>query len=77
MFYEKQNIFLIDYYNAFYYGPPSSETNKMIPLIVYPHGGPHSAVFNDFSIEFNFFVSLGYGILAVNYRGSTGKIFLY
>ncbi|EEB10045.1 acylamino-acid-releasing enzyme, putative [Pediculus humanus corporis] len=69
---ENGNENTFNYYNAFYYGPPSSETNKMIPLIVYPHGGPHSAVFNDFSIEFNFFVSLGYGILAVNYRGSTG-----
>lgn len=64
-----------DYYNAIYYGPPPPATSgKYIPLIVYPHGGPHSAIFNDFLFEFNFFVSIGYGVLAVNFRGSTGQI---
>ncbi|KAK6625137.1 hypothetical protein RUM43_005428 [Polyplax serrata] len=60
------------YYNALYFGPTSAPSDKKVPLIVYPHGGPHSAAFNDFSLEFSFFVTLGYGILAVNYRGSTG-----
>lgn len=41
-------------------------------LILFPHGGPHSAFTCDFSYHVACFYSLGYSVLLVNYRGSTG-----
>ena len=43
-----------------------------VPLIVWPHGGPHSVLTTDFKTVVMFFCQLGYGILFVNYRGSLG-----
>lgn len=40
-------------------------------LIVFPHGGPHSAFTGEFSQHVAIFFSLGYSILLVNYRGSS------
>jgi len=41
-------------------------------LVVFPHGGPHSA----YSCEFNYHIvilsSMGYSTLMINYRGSNG-----
>ena len=42
------------------------------PLIVMPHGGPHSNLTTAFSLAVTSFVSLGFGVLLVNYTGSTG-----
>jgi acylaminoacyl-peptidase len=42
------------------------------PLVLFPHGGPHSAFAGDYQISSAFLVSLGYAVLMVNYRGSTG-----
>lgn len=42
------------------------------PLIVCPHGGPHSGNTDQFSKEIYFFTRLGYSVLLINYRGSTG-----
>lgn len=41
-------------------------------LVVFPHGGPHSAFSSEFSPHVAVMVSLGYSVLLVNYRGSTG-----
>jgi len=41
-------------------------------LILFPHGGPHSAFTSEFSYHIAIFNSLGYSVLLVNYRGSTG-----
>jgi acylaminoacyl-peptidase len=41
-------------------------------LVVFPHGGPHSAFSCEFSPHVAILVSLGYAVLLVNYRGSTG-----
>jgi acylaminoacyl-peptidase len=43
-----------------------------VPLILWPHGGPHSLTSNSFYREVNFFNELGYGVLFVNFRGSVG-----
>lgn len=51
---------------------PKSGDEKSVPLIVYPHGGPHSAYANNFSLELSFLLSLGYAVLFINYRGSIG-----
>ncbi|XP_045520329.1 acylamino-acid-releasing enzyme-like isoform X2 [Pieris brassicae] len=43
------------------------------PLVVWPHGGPHSAFVNAYSLETAFFHLLGLATLRLNYRGSTGS----
>lgn len=42
------------------------------PLIVLPHGGPHSCTTTHFSIHNAYLASLGYMFICPNYRGSTG-----
>ena len=42
-------------------------------LVVLPHGGPHSCFVGDFSSHVAIMYQLGYSILLVNYRGSTGN----
>ena len=42
------------------------------PLIVYPHGGPHSRDYKYFNREIQYLASLGYAVLQVNFRGSEG-----
>ncbi|XP_066149420.1 acylamino-acid-releasing enzyme-like isoform X2 [Euwallacea fornicatus] len=59
-------------FNAIYLGP-SSGSSKTVPLVVWPHGGPHAAFANYFFLEEALFLSLGYAILLVNYRGSIGS----
>ena len=56
-------------YTAFIVGP-SQTTNGS--LIVWPHGGPHSIISTDFKASVHFFCKLGFSVLFVNYRGSTG-----
>uniref|UniRef100_A0A0P5PDY1 acylaminoacyl-peptidase n=1 Tax=Daphnia magna TaxID=35525 RepID=A0A0P5PDY1_9CRUS len=46
--------------------------SKKTPLIVVPHGGPHAVSTDQFKSEVYFFSQLGYAVLFVNYRGSTG-----
>jgi dipeptidyl aminopeptidase/acylaminoacyl peptidase len=43
------------------------------PLIVNPHGGPPAQDTRSFDLYTQFLVSLGYSVLQVNYRGSTGR----
>jgi len=57
-------------FNSIYIGPTTGDAGK-IPLIVWPHGGPHSVTLATFNRELTFFNALGYGVLFVNYRGST------
>lgn len=47
-------------------------SDKSVPLILWPHGGPHSAFGNYLFLEETLFLSFNYAILLVNYRGSTG-----
>ncbi|KAK8933434.1 hypothetical protein KSP39_PZI015418 [Platanthera zijinensis] len=42
------------------------------PLILILHGGPHSVISTTYSKSLAFLSSLGYNLLAVNYRGSLG-----
>lgn len=58
-------------FNSIYIGPFEGELGT-VPLIVWPHGGPHSVTLATFYRELTFFNALGYGVLLVNYRGSTG-----
>ncbi|MFC7072349.1 S9 family peptidase [Halovenus rubra] len=43
------------------------------PLIVNPHGGPRSRDVKGFDLYTQVLVSLGFSVLKVNYRGSTGR----
>jgi acylaminoacyl-peptidase len=58
-------------YTAHYVGPRTGEPAST-PLIVWPHGGPHSIITTEYKTVVTFFNSLGFGVLFVNYRGSTG-----
>ncbi|EFA09948.1 acylamino-acid-releasing enzyme [Tribolium castaneum] len=58
-------------FSAIYLGPKTAPA-KSVNLVVWPHGGPHSAFANNFSLESSLFLSLGFGIVFVNYRGSIG-----
>jgi len=63
--------------------PPDSNNNndnknddakntKKIPLLVIPHGGPHSCSTTTFIPSYAFLCKQGYAILHTNFRGSTG-----
>jgi len=51
---------------------PPNRSDSLPPLIVVPHGGPHSCTSTTYIPEFAFLCARGYAILHVNYRGSTG-----
>jgi dipeptidyl aminopeptidase/acylaminoacyl peptidase len=51
---------------------PVGSAGKKVPMIVYPHGGPHVRDVWGFDEMVQFFASRGYAVLQVNYRGSTG-----
>jgi acylaminoacyl-peptidase len=48
------------------------DKNEKLPLILYPHGGPHGSSTTIFSRESLCYLDSGYSIAQVNYRGSTG-----
>lgn len=58
-------------FNIIYLGPQTG-AEKEVPLIIFPHGGPHSAFANNLSLECSMYLSLGYAIILINYRGSIG-----
>ncbi|XP_050543366.1 acylamino-acid-releasing enzyme-like isoform X1 [Daktulosphaira vitifoliae] len=64
----EHGITLHDKPTTIYYGPKNSKC----PLIVWPHGGPHSQSVDSYIADAAFFVQIGFAVLFVNYRGSTG-----
>jgi acylaminoacyl-peptidase len=48
------------------------DKNKKIPLVVVPHGGPHSCSTSSYSPGTAFLCDSGYAVLFPNYRGSIG-----
>jgi dipeptidyl aminopeptidase/acylaminoacyl peptidase len=44
-----------------------------VPLLLRIHGGPNGQDAHSFSLERQFFAAHGYAVLAVNYRGSSGR----
>lgn len=51
--------------------PPPSDGGALPPLVVFPHGGPHSVYGTDFFIPLVFMALQGMAVTVVNYRGST------
>ena len=54
--------------NADYAGPPGEKP----PLIVESHGGPTAMTLAQLSLDIQFWTSRGFGVVDVNYGGSTG-----
>jgi dipeptidyl aminopeptidase/acylaminoacyl peptidase len=52
--------------------PLGRTANQKVPLVVLSHGGPQDRDTWGFDAEVQFLAALGYGVLQVNYRGSTG-----
>lgn len=57
---------------AFLTLPRMSHDKEPIPLIVFPHGGPIHSVGLSFDYWTQFFANRGYGVLQMNFRGSSG-----
>jgi dipeptidyl aminopeptidase/acylaminoacyl peptidase len=61
---------------AFFYPPANrdyeAETTERPPLIVISHGGPTSATTTTLKLNIQYWTSRGFGVLDVNYGGSTG-----
>lgn len=60
--------------HGLYYAPASDSycAAGKPPLVVWIHGGPTSQVRAGWRADAQFFATRGYGVLFVNYRGSTG-----
>jgi dipeptidyl aminopeptidase/acylaminoacyl peptidase len=62
--------------HAFFYPPKNKDyagpSDELPPLVVHSHGGPTSAVGSSFDLEFQYWTSRGFGIVDVNYGGSSG-----
>jgi dipeptidyl aminopeptidase/acylaminoacyl peptidase len=52
--------------------PPNFKQGEKVPLIVDIHGGPSGYFGNEFDSFFQFYAGLGYAVLGVNVRGSSG-----
>ncbi len=70
--YEARDGLMIPAYITLPPGYESMEDVDNIPFIIHPHGGPGARDFMRFSFDVQFLVSRGYGVLQMNYRGSTG-----
>jgi len=57
---------------AYLYLPRTGAPSGQLPVIVYVHGGPESQERPDFASSFQYYLSRGYGLMALNIRGSTG-----
>jgi dipeptidyl aminopeptidase/acylaminoacyl peptidase len=57
---------------AFLFRPPGASSERPVPAVVSPHGGPTSAYIDDHDPRAQYFIAKGYAWLAPNFRGSTG-----
>lgn len=56
--------------DAYHYFPKGKE--KGAPLLIMPHGGPHVRDYFRYSSSVQFYVSRGYQVVQMNFRGSSG-----
>lgn len=59
--------------NALLVKPANFEAGKKYPLLLRIHGGPNGQDQHSFAMERELFAANGYLVLAVNYRGSSGR----
>ncbi|KAJ8257548.1 hypothetical protein GJAV_G00186780 [Gymnothorax javanicus] len=52
--------------------PRGLRSGVTVPLVVFAHGGPHSQITAEWNVSFAALARLGFAVLMVNYRGSTG-----
>ncbi|GBG58646.1 hypothetical protein CBR_g47 [Chara braunii] len=52
--------------------PAAAPPSPPRPLILVPHGGPHSVFITSYAMAHAYLCAMGYAVLAVNYRGSLG-----
>jgi len=53
-------------------GIASLEEAEGLPFVLYPHGGPHARDYLGFDDWAQFMATRGYGVMQMNFRGSTG-----
>jgi dipeptidyl aminopeptidase/acylaminoacyl peptidase len=53
--------------------PPGYVAGTKIPMLLRIHGGPNGQDQHSFAFERQWFAANGYAVLAVNYRGSSGR----
>ncbi|HMC55682.1 MAG TPA: S9 family peptidase [Gemmatimonadaceae bacterium] len=53
--------------------PAGVTATARVPLLLYIHGGPNGQDQYSFSFDREFFAANGYGVLSMNYRGSSGR----
>jgi dipeptidyl aminopeptidase/acylaminoacyl peptidase len=53
--------------------PAGAVPGARLPMILYIHGGPNGQDAHQFTFDREFFAANGYAVLAVNYRGSSGR----
>ncbi|MBN3315453.1 ACPH enzyme, partial [Atractosteus spatula] len=59
-------------YEAIMLKPKNTKEGAKLPLIVTPHGGPHSVIVAEWLLSPAVLCKMGFALLLVNYRGSTG-----
>ncbi len=55
------------------YRPAGASPGARLPLLLYVHGGPNGQDAYRFDFDRQYFAANGYAVLAVNYRGSSGR----
>ena len=53
--------------------PPNYQAGRSTPTLLRIHGGPNGQDAHSFNFERQFFAANGYVVVAVNYRGSSGR----
>ncbi len=51
---------------------PKGKKESNLPMVVVPHGGPHTRDYWQYDDDIQFIASRGYAVLQVNFRGSAG-----
>uniref|UniRef100_A0A8C5MM49 Acylamino-acid-releasing enzyme n=1 Tax=Leptobrachium leishanense TaxID=445787 RepID=A0A8C5MM49_9ANUR len=59
-------------FESIFLRPQNISPNSKVPLVVFPHGGPHSAFVSEWLLFPAVMCSMGLAVLLVNYRGSVG-----
>ena len=59
--------------HALLFRPPGAAKGARLPLVLHVHGGPNAQDAYDFDFIRQVIAASGYAVLAVNYRGSSGR----